>query len=97
MAQFCKIKPGNFAVFDHDAAPDNEMAQLGGAGTRDRTDQRIVQSKIARMGKVEDRNIGKLARRDYACILEAENAGAIRAAPALPSLRDGCAMRCSSR
>src|ERR1700730_11545076 len=70
-AQSCEVNPWNLAVVDDDATADDQLPRMGIAPAGDRSDERIVQAEIARMRKVEDREIGKLAGRDRAGILEA--------------------------
>ena len=55
---------------------------MRGAGGCDRPRQRIVQAAIARMGEIEDRDVGERAGRDDTDVGKAEHAGAARARPA---------------
>src|SRR6476660_9891125 len=81
MAELLEIEPGDRAVVDDHAAADDEMAQMRGAGRRDRPEQRVMQAEIARMRQLEDGKIGKLAGGENAGLLEAQNARAVDAAP----------------
>ena len=49
MAELLEIEPGDRAVVDDHAAADDEMAQMRGAGRRDRPEQRFMQAEITRM------------------------------------------------
>jgi hypothetical protein len=53
MAELLEIEPGDRAIVDAHAAADDEMAQMRGAGRRDRPEQRVMQAEIARMRQLE--------------------------------------------
>src|SRR5262245_53741362 len=81
VAKLVEIEPGDRAIGDDDAAADEKIAQMGGTAGGDRAEQRIVQAEITRMRQLEDGEIGELARRDDAGVVEAENARAVAAPP----------------
>ena len=74
MAKLRQIDPGNASVVHDFAAADQQVAQMDRTGCSNGAEQRIVQSKIAGMAKLEDRNVRQLPRRENARILEPEHA-----------------------
>ena len=46
MAELLEIEPGDGAIVDDHTAADDEMAQMRGAGCRDRPEQRVMQAEI---------------------------------------------------
>src|SRR5262249_47406300 len=81
VAKLVEIEPWDRAIGDDDAAADQKVAQMGGPASGHRAEQRIVQAELAWMRQLEDGEIGELARRDDAGVVEAKNARAVAARP----------------